>query len=288
MFDNQLRNILLNIQTIAIVGAVDKVGRPVDRVAKYLMERGFTIFPIHPVRKNVWGLQTFKSIAELAEYLKDKEINLDILCLFRASEYCYEHALETIESKIHPSIFWLQEGIVNKQAGEYIHSHNIKYIEDRCIKTEYKRLLPHEFYCIQCGICCSGKNGIVVDNKTDLPRLLKYFDISLDELDKKYTYIHNNKRVLRSSNDNYCIFYDDVKSCLIHKARPDICRAWPYFRGNIVDSISFEMAKSDCKGILKTSKHANFQKEAIEYLNNNNLIKEIDDTSAANALKIKH
>ncbi len=285
MLDNQLREKLLDVRSIAIIGAVDKEGRPVDRVGKYLINRGFTVYPVHPVRKDVWGFETFKNLFELSEHLKEKNEKLDVACFFRASEYCYDHAVETIESGLNPKIFWLQEGIVNPQAGEYIYKRGIAYIEDRCIKTEYERLLPEEFFCTQCGICCEGKNGIVVDDSKDLPRLLDYFNVSLEELDQKYSIENNGKRVLRSGDDNKCLFYDKTKSCTIHPARPDICRAWPYFRGNMVDSISFEMAKDDCGGIMKSSKHENFKKEGFNYLESNNLIKSQADSTAANALK---
>ncbi len=285
MFDNQLKDILAQVKSIAIIGAVDKEGRPVDRVGKYLINRGFTIYPIHPVRKNVWGLHTFKNIQELADYLKAENKNIDVACFFRASEYCYDHAVETIESGLNPKIFWLQEGIFSPEAGKLITSHNIKYIEDRCIKVDYQNLLPEDFYCAQCGICCEGKNGIVVDNTKDLPRLLEYFNCDIEELDAKYTLENNSKRVLRTGENNYCLFYDKQKSCTIHPARPDICRAWPYFRGNLVDEVSFEMAKDDCKGILACAKHENFQKEGFTYLKENQLIKEKSNSSAANALK---
>ncbi len=285
MFDNILKEQLFEAKTIAIIGAKDKIGQPVDRVGKYLISRGFTVLPVHPIRKNVWGLETFKDISSLATYLKSNNISLDIICFFRASEYIFEHAKETIENNLSPKLFWLQEGIKSKEAAEYIRPYDIKYIEDLCIKTEYERLLPNEFDCNRCGICCEGKNGIVVDDSIDLPRLLEHFNISIDELDGQYTTIHNNKRVIRTGTSNYCLFFEHGKGCTIHPARPAICRAWAYFRGNILDDVSFEMAKTDCKGIIPKSTHVSFQKEGIKYLNSNGLIRGLNDKTAANALK---
>ncbi len=287
LFDEQLKEKLAKVKSIAIIGAVDKEGRPVDTVGKYLINRGFTIYPVHPVRKNVWGLNTFKSLYELSDYLKANNKNVDVLCFFRASEFCYTHALETIETGLNPNIFWLQEGIINPEAGKYItENSNITYIEDRCIKIDYQKLLPENFECNQCGICCEGKNGIIVDDVKDLPRLLEFLEIENSEkLDEKFTLINNNKRVIRTGENNFCIFYSKEKSCTIHPARPDICRAWPYFRGNIIDKTSFEMAKEDCKGILPFSKHEDFQKEGFSYLKENELLKDINETSSANALK---
>ncbi len=288
MFDHVLKEKLKNCKTIAIVGAKDKEGQPVDRVGKYMMSRGFKVYPIHPVRKNVWGLETFKTIPELALHLQEKNEELDIICLFRASEYCYEHAVETIEAGLKPKIFWLQEGIKSEEAGKYMYEHKIAYVEDLCVKIEYDRFFPKEFNCTMCGICCTGKNGIVVDESIDLPRLLEHFSCSIEELDSKYTLIYNDKRVLRSAEvdeKEVCLFYSKEKSCTIHTARPDICRAWPYFRGNMLDELSLDMAKSDCEGIQVQARHENFQKEGFAYLEEHALLKDSDDKSCANALK---
>ncbi len=290
MFDHILKEKLKNCKAIAIVGAKDKEGQPVDRVGRYMMSRGFKVYPIHPVRKNVWGLETFKNIGELALALKEKNEEVDIICLFRASEFCYEHAVETIEAGLKPKIFWLQEGIKSEEAGKYMFEHNIAYVEDLCVKIEYDRFFPKEFNCTMCGVCCTGENGIVVDDSVDLPRLLDYFSCSIEELDEKYTFIYNGKRVLRSSVNEEklaCMFYSDKKSCTIHTARPSICRAWPYFRGNMLDELSLEMAKSDCEGIQIQAKFENFHNEGYAYLNEHGLIKDMQDKSAANALKYK-
>ncbi len=288
MFDHILKEKLKNAKSIAIVGAKDKEGQPVDRVGKYLMARGFKVYPIHPVRKNVWGLETFKSIPEFALALKERNEDIDIICLFRASEYCYDHAVETIESGINPKLFWLQEGIKSEEAGKYMHEHKVPYVEDLCVKIEYDRFFPQEFNCTMCGVCCEGKNGIVVDDSVDLPRLLEYFSCDIEELDEKYTVIHNGKRVLRSQDDGTklkCLFYTKEKSCTIHLARPSICRAWPYFKGNMLDNVSLDMAKSDCEGIQVQAKHSAFQKEGLAYLKEQNLLKDFKDKSAANALR---
>ncbi len=288
MFEHILKEKLKHSKSIAIVGAKDKEGQPVDRVGRYMLARGFKVYPIHPVRKNVWGLETFKSIPELAESLKARNEELDIVCLFRASEFCFNHAVETIESGIYPKIFWLQEGIKSDATGRYIYEHKISYVEDLCIKVEYERFFPNEFNCTMCGICCEGKNGIVVDDEIDLPRLLEYFSCTVEELDEKYTIIHNNKRLLRSSaldEKPICLFYSKEKACTIHLARPDICRAWPYFKGNMLDHVSLDMAKSDCEGLQNQAKLEAFQKEGYAYLREHKLMRKQDAQNAANALK---
>ena len=52
----------------------------------------------------------------------------------------------------------------------------------------------------------------------------------------------------------------------MHAAKPAICRAWPYFRGNLVDRESLEMAKDFCPGIPRTQEHRDFAREGVRYL----------------------
>ena len=85
-----IRDVLQRSRSIAIVGAKDKAGQPVDRVGRYLLDKGYTIFPVHPVRKTVWGLTAYPDLASLPQ-------PVDIIDLFRAPQYCPAHAQEVLE-----------------------------------------------------------------------------------------------------------------------------------------------------------------------------------------------
>lgn len=66
---------------------------------------------------------------------------------------------------------------------------------------------------------------------------------------------------------SFCLFFEAGKGCAVHPARPDVCRAWPFFRGNLVDGVSFDMAKEDCPGIRREASHEDFAREGFRYLN---------------------
>lgn len=126
------------------------------------------------------------------------------------------------------------------------------------------------FSCKMCGHCCHGSGGIIVGTK-DLSRLLEYFKMDKESFLNKYTENFNNKPCLIVNEEKYCYFFEKDKGCVIHEARPDVCRAWPYFRGNLVDEISLEMAKTDCAGIKNVS-HPVFAHDGYAYLIDNNLL----------------
>lgn len=106
----------------------------------------------------------------------------------------------------------------------------------------------------------------------DLPRLLVYFNMEKADFLERYTEIFDGKPVLITGEDGFCYFFKEGRGCTIHEARPDVCRAWPYFRGNLIDEFSFAMAKEDCPGIVKTVSHAFFAYDGYAYLKNNGLL----------------
>ncbi len=126
------------------------------------------------------------------------------------------------------------------------------------------------FTCTMCGQCCEGQGGIVV-SPTDLTRLCAHFQMSPEEFSKAYGCIQNGKLKVRTGDDNFCIFFKEGVGCAAHIARPDICRAWPFFRGNMVDNESFFLAKDYCPGIAPESAHAAFVAEGVRYLQENGL-----------------
>ncbi len=131
--------------------------------------------------------------------------------------------------------------------------------------------MTNSFSCQKCGHCCHGRGGIIVGKK-DLSRLTDYFKLDAKSFLEKYTENFNQKPCLIVKEDNYCYFFNSEVGCTIHIARPDVCRAWPYFRGNLIDKISFEMAKLDCKGINPEMEHEDFALAGYLYLQENSLL----------------
>ena len=132
--DQDLRNLFEQTETIAIIGAKDKPGQPVDNVGRYLMKAGYRVVPVHPNRQNVWGLETWRSI-------QDVPFPVDIINLFRAAGYCPGHAGEVLELSYTPMCFWMQLGISSEQTADLLNNKSMIFVQDRCIKTEHQRLL---------------------------------------------------------------------------------------------------------------------------------------------------
>lgn len=125
------------------------------------------------------------------------------------------------------------------------------------------------FTCRRCGQCCQGKGGIVLTGR-DIERLCRYLDLDRETLLSRYAEDGGDMPRLQSSRNGFCVFYTD--GCGVYAVRPDVCRAWPFFRANLLDPISFAMAKEACPGINPTVPHEEFVRQGMASLASRGLI----------------
>ena len=131
--DQELTALLTQVKTIAVVGAVDKPSRPVDGVGRYLIEAGYKVIPVHPKRKDVWGLPTYPSLSDIPE-------PVDLVDLFRAAEHCPGHAREVLAMEPRPKLFWMQQGVVSPEAEEILAGSGVAVIQDSCLAVAHTLL----------------------------------------------------------------------------------------------------------------------------------------------------
>jgi hypothetical protein len=74
-----------------------------------------------------------------------------------------------------------------------------------------------------------------------------------------------------------------MKGCGVHPGRPDVCRAWPFFRGNLVDETSWRLIQDYCPGVNPDVPFPDFVSQGRRYLKEHDLERE-DQGSAPNAL----
>lgn len=124
------------------------------------------------------------------------------------------------------------------------------------------------FVCQMCGECCRGQGGIVMD-AADRARLASHLGVTEEELLQQYGERRNGKAMLRSTKEG-CVFLSE-NGCAVHEAKPKVCRAWPFFRGNLVDADSWEMALDACPGLVREAGHAAFVRQGRAYLQQHGL-----------------
>ena len=142
------------------------------------------------------------------------------------------------------------------------------------------------FDCRMCGHCCEGKGGIIVST-SDLQRLCDFLRMPADAVIAAYGEQAGDKLKIRCGEDGYCIFFRQGKGCIVHEGKPSICKAWPFFRGNIEDPESLALAKDFCPGINPDISHEDFAREGMAYLEKERLLAS-DTRTEANALILSH
>ena len=131
--DQYIRNILDKTKNIAMIGLSSSWQRPSYFVAKYLLDRGYKVFPVNPKEagKKILNQKVYSSILEINE-------KIDMVDIFRKSSDI--DILTNDILKIKPSTIWLQIGVINCKIDTLAKKHKINVVMDRCPKIEYSRL----------------------------------------------------------------------------------------------------------------------------------------------------
>ena len=130
---NELRVILKESKTIAVVGLSANWYRPSYFAAKYMQEHGYKIIPVNPayVGQEVLGERCYSSLEDIPE-------SVDMVDCFRKSEDIEPIASQAVT--IGAKIIWLQLGVKNESASEIASAAGMTYVENRCVKIEHGRL----------------------------------------------------------------------------------------------------------------------------------------------------
>jgi predicted CoA-binding protein len=64
MTNEEIKNILHNAKTVAVVGISPKEDRPSYRVSAYLKSKGYRIIPVRPTGEEILGEKVYHSLPE--------------------------------------------------------------------------------------------------------------------------------------------------------------------------------------------------------------------------------
>jgi uncharacterized protein len=133
--DDYIRGILNTVKTIAMVGASAKENRPSYFAFKYLLERGYRVIPINPghAGEDLLGQRIYARLADVPD-------PIDLVDIFRASQYAPAVVHEALTLKPRPQVIWMQLGVRNDEAAALAEANGVKVVMNRCPKIEYGRL----------------------------------------------------------------------------------------------------------------------------------------------------
>jgi predicted CoA-binding protein len=128
-----ISELLSRAKTIAVVGLSENPMRPSHGVSAYMQAVGYKIIPVNPQITEAMGEKSYPSLLEMPPEVAAK---IDLVDVFRRSEYVDEIVEQAIQLKI-PAI-WLQEDVVNERAAEKARQSGIFVVMDLCILKEYR------------------------------------------------------------------------------------------------------------------------------------------------------
>jgi uncharacterized protein len=133
--DRELRALLGDVRTVAVVGLSSKPNRPSYEVARYLQKHGYRIVPVNPNETQVLGERAYASLADVPE-------RIDVVDVFRRAEETPAIAREAVA--IGARVLWLQEGIVSDEAARLATEGGLEVIMGVCIRHVRARLMGEE------------------------------------------------------------------------------------------------------------------------------------------------
>jgi len=133
--DGYIRGILNTAKTIAMVGVSANVSRPSYFAFKYLLERRYHMIPVNPglAGGELLGQMFYAKLADITE-------KVDMVDIFRASQYAVGIVQEALAMNPRPQVVWMQLGIRNDEAAALAEAGGLKVVMNRCPKIEYGRL----------------------------------------------------------------------------------------------------------------------------------------------------
>ena len=133
--DHDLRRILTETKTIALVGWSPNPTRPSHEVAAYLVRRGYRVVPVNPGQAGVvtaWGEVVRGSLSEI-------DAPVDMVDIFRNADAVPPVVDEALALTGLQTI-WMQLGVVNESAAAKARAVGVKVVMNRCPAIEIPRL----------------------------------------------------------------------------------------------------------------------------------------------------
>lgn len=131
--DEDIRTLLENARTIALVGASDRPSRPSYGVMAYLQDHGYRVIPVNPqiTGEHVHGEFVFRELAQIGE-------PIDIVDIFRNSNAAGDAVDEAIA--VGAKAVWMQLGVINEAAAERAEAAGLQVVMNACPAIEIPRL----------------------------------------------------------------------------------------------------------------------------------------------------
>ena len=131
MTPDQVKQILLDTKTIAVVGMSTDPTRPSQDVPKYLQAHGYRIIPVNPNATEILGEKAYPNLSAIP-----RDIKIDTVEIFLRNDQVPPVVEEAIA--IGAKVIWMQEGVRNDQAAKTAEAAGLVVLQDRCMRAAHR------------------------------------------------------------------------------------------------------------------------------------------------------
>lgn len=131
--DADVRRLLNDTTTWAVVGLSTDTSRAAYGVAAFLQQHGKRIVPVHPRAETVHGEPGYKLLADIP-------FAVDVVDVFVRSDRAGRTADEAVA--IGAGAVWFQLGVIDDEAYARTTAAGLTMVMDRCPKIDWARLGP--------------------------------------------------------------------------------------------------------------------------------------------------
>ncbi len=130
-----LKRILRETKTIAVMWANPRTSAPAYYVPAYMAAQGYRVYPIHTARihqgRMLWGQPITDRVDQLPE-------PIDMVNIFRRTERIIDFVPQILAMDPLPKVVWLQQGLRHAEAARQWREAGIEVIEDRCLMVDHR------------------------------------------------------------------------------------------------------------------------------------------------------
>lgn len=117
---------------IAVVGLSPKTHRDSNRIARYLLDRGYAVIPVYPREDEILGQRVYRRVQDIPG-------GVDLVDVFRRSEEL-RHVVDDALLAKAPAL-WFQLDCVDQEAAGRATASGATVVMDRCIMVDHGALL---------------------------------------------------------------------------------------------------------------------------------------------------
>jgi predicted CoA-binding protein len=128
-----LVRVLEETRTIAVLGASSVPHRAGFYVPEYLQKVGYRVIPVNPQRvgERIWGEPVVATLA-------DVDCPIDMIDVFRRSEFIAGHTDEILALDPLPRVVWFQLMVHHPPSAERLSGAGIDVVQNRCTYADHR------------------------------------------------------------------------------------------------------------------------------------------------------